>query len=33
MHANSRIVATTPEYQEINKFEMAAGRFLVDEDD
>jgi putative ABC transport system permease protein len=29
---NSRIVATTPDYREINKFDMAAGRFLVDED-
>jgi putative ABC transport system permease protein len=29
---NSRIVATTPQYQEINKIEMKAGRFLVEED-
>ncbi len=28
---NSRIVATTPEYQDINKLEVAAGRFLVDQ--
>ena len=29
---NSRIVATTPQYQEISKIEAAAGRFLVEED-
>jgi putative ABC transport system permease protein len=29
---NSRIVATTPQYQEINTIPMAAGRFLVDKD-
>src|SRR5207249_2926754 len=29
---NSRIVATTPAYKEINKIPMAAGRFLVDKD-
>jgi putative ABC transport system permease protein len=29
---NSRIVATTPEYSEINKVPIAAGRFLVDKD-
>jgi putative ABC transport system permease protein len=29
---NSRIVATTPEYKEINKIREAAGRFLVDKD-
>jgi putative ABC transport system permease protein len=31
MH-NSRIVATTPEYTEINRIEIAAGRFLVTKD-
>jgi putative ABC transport system permease protein len=29
----SRIVATTPEYREINKLNMAAGRFLAEKDD
>ena len=29
---NSRIVATTPEYKEINKLQEAAGRFLVEDD-
>src|SRR5258708_6970528 len=29
---NSRIVATSPQYQEINKIETVSGRFLVDED-
>jgi putative ABC transport system permease protein len=29
---NSRIVATTPEYRDINTLKIAAGRFLVDED-
>ena len=29
---NSRIVATTPEYKEINGLQEAAGRFLVDKD-
>jgi putative ABC transport system permease protein len=29
---NSRIVATTPSYSNVNKLEMAAGRFLVNED-
>jgi putative ABC transport system permease protein len=29
---NSRIVATTPQYQDINDFPMAAGRFLVNKD-
>jgi putative ABC transport system permease protein len=29
---NSRIVATTPEYQEVNKLAEASGRFLVEED-
>jgi putative ABC transport system permease protein len=29
---NSRIVATTPQYREINKLDIAAGRFLVDND-
>ena len=31
MH-NGRVVATTPEYTDVNKLEMAAGRFLLDED-
>ena len=30
---NSRIVATSPEYQDINKLQIAAGRFLVEQDD
>jgi len=29
---NGRVVATTPEYADVNKLEMARGRFLVDED-
>ena len=29
---NSRIVATTPEYKDVNKLQVAAGRFLVDDD-
>jgi putative ABC transport system permease protein len=29
---NSRIVATTPEYREINKLEVSSGRFLVNKD-
>jgi putative ABC transport system permease protein len=29
---NSRIVATTPEYREVNKLQVAAGRFLVQDD-
>jgi putative ABC transport system permease protein len=29
---NSRIVATTPEYREINRLQIAAGRFLVNKD-
>jgi putative ABC transport system permease protein len=29
---NSRIVATTPEYREINKLDVSAGRFLVNKD-
>ncbi len=29
---NSRIVATTPGYQEVNKLQAAAGRFLVEDD-
>jgi putative ABC transport system permease protein len=29
---NSRIVATTPEYREINKLQVSAGRYLVDKD-
>ena len=30
---NSRVVATVPEYAEVNKMEMAAGRFLIAADD
>jgi len=30
---NARLVATTEDYQKINRFEMAAGRFLVDGED
>jgi putative ABC transport system permease protein len=30
---NSRIVATTPDYRDINKLQVAAGRFLADKDD
>jgi putative ABC transport system permease protein len=29
---NGRVVATTPEYADVNKLEMASGRFLIDED-
>jgi putative ABC transport system permease protein len=29
---NSRIVATSPKYREVNKLEVSAGRFLVDKD-
>src|SRR5580704_15141100 len=29
---NSRIVATTPEYRDINKLQVSAGRFLVNSD-
>jgi putative ABC transport system permease protein len=29
---NSRVVATTPDYREVNKLQMAAGRFLVEDD-
>src|SRR5260370_3917575 len=29
---NSRIVSTTPEYREVNKIELSAGRFFVDKD-
>jgi putative ABC transport system permease protein len=29
---NGRVVATTPDYTDVNKLEMASGRFLVDED-
>jgi len=32
MH-NSRVVATTPQYADVNKLEMATGRFLNEEDD
>jgi putative ABC transport system permease protein len=32
MH-NGRVVATTPGYQEVNEVQMAAGRFLIDDDD
>ncbi len=31
MH-NGRVVATTPEYVDVNKLELASGRFLVEED-
>ncbi len=31
MH-NGRLVATTPEYSDVNKLEMAIGRFLIEED-
>src|SRR5688572_22650275 len=31
MH-NGRVVATTPEYADVNKLEMARGRFLIDDD-
>jgi putative ABC transport system permease protein len=30
---NGRLVATLPDYAEINQLELASGRFLVDEDD
>jgi putative ABC transport system permease protein len=30
---SGRIVATTPEYQEVNELPLAAGRFLTDDDD
>jgi putative ABC transport system permease protein len=30
---NGRVVATIPEYTDVNKLEMARGRFLVNEDD
>jgi putative ABC transport system permease protein len=30
---NGRVVATTPEYADVNKLELASGRFLIDEDD
>ena len=29
---NGRLVATTPEYADVNKLEMAAGRYLIEED-
>lgn len=29
---NGRVVATTPEYLDVNKLEMASGRFLIDDD-
>ena len=32
MH-NGRVVATTPDYAEVNKLELARGRFLIEEDD
>jgi putative ABC transport system permease protein len=32
MH-NGRVVATTPEYSEVNQLDLAAGRFLTDDDD
>ncbi|MCS7021286.1 MAG: ABC transporter permease [Gemmataceae bacterium] len=31
--ANARVIATTPEYADIHRFELAAGRFLIDSDD
>jgi putative ABC transport system permease protein len=30
---NSRVIATTPEYAEVHKFELASGRFLIPSDD
>jgi putative ABC transport system permease protein len=33
VYPNARIVATTEDYQRINRFEMADGRFLVDGED
>src|SRR5437763_1981655 len=30
---NGRVVATAPEYADVNKLEMARGRFIIDEDD
>src|SRR4051794_15894309 len=30
---NGRVVATIPDYTDVNKLEMARGRFLIDEDD
>jgi putative ABC transport system permease protein len=30
---NGRVVATTPQYADVNQLELAAGRFLTDEDD
>ena len=29
---NGRVVATTPEYADVNKLELSAGRFLIEED-
>jgi putative ABC transport system permease protein len=31
--ANARVIATTPEYADIHRFELASGRFLTDIDD
>jgi putative ABC transport system permease protein len=31
--ANSRVIGTIPQYTEVNKLEMASGRFLVETDD
>jgi putative ABC transport system permease protein len=33
MIANARVIATVPDYQYVNKLEMARGRFLIDSDD
>src|SRR5262245_29786289 len=30
---NGRVVATTPEYQDVNKLDLAVGRFLLKEDE
>jgi putative ABC transport system permease protein len=30
---HGRVVATTPEYQEVNQLDLASGRFLVEDDD
>ncbi len=30
---NARVIGTTPDYAEVNKFEMAGGRFLTEADD
>lgn len=33
MLSNARVIATVPDYQTVNKLEMARGRFLIDTDD